>query len=38
LATFQRAPALSAQPLSPNQWRIPVVRKSGAFGLKSPPL
>src|SRR5205085_8508699 len=29
LATFQRAPAFRAQPLSPNQWRIPVVRKIG---------
>ena len=37
-ATFQRAAALSAHPLLPNQWRRPVTRKIGSFGFRSPPL
>src|SRR5215218_11129980 len=38
LATFQRAPALSDQPLVPNQWRRPLTRKIGASGALSPPV
>src|SRR5688572_20659913 len=37
-ATFQRAPALRAQPLLPNQWRTPVTRKTGLSGARSPPV
>src|SRR5581483_8083440 len=32
-ATFHRPARLSAQPLSPNQWRIPVTSHTGDFGL-----
>src|SRR5215210_4396094 len=38
LATFQRAPALSDQPLVPNQWRRPLTRNTGLSGAWSPPV
>src|SRR4029079_8282833 len=37
-AAFQRAAALSAHPLLPNQWRRPVRRKIGESGSLSPPV